>query len=42
MVPTTAEIRKFLTELFNDEELTSLCYDYFFAHRLAADLGAAG
>jgi hypothetical protein len=29
MVPTTAEIRKFLTELFNDEELTSLCYDYF-------------
>lgn len=29
MVPTTAEIRKFLTEFFNDEELTSLCYDYF-------------
>ena len=29
MAPTTADIRKFLTELFNDEELTSLCYDYF-------------
>ena len=29
MVPTTADIRKFLTELFNDEELTTLCYDYF-------------
>ena len=28
MVPT-ADIRKFLTELFNDEELTTLCYDYF-------------
>ena len=29
MAPTTADIRKFLTELFNDEELTSLCFDYF-------------
>ena len=29
MAPTTADIRKFLTELFNDEELTTLCYDYF-------------
>jgi formylglycine-generating enzyme len=29
MAPTTADIRKFLTELFSDEELTSLCYDYF-------------
>ena len=29
MAPTTAEIRKFLTELFSDEELTTLCYDYF-------------
>jgi formylglycine-generating enzyme len=29
MAPTTADIRKFLTELFSDEELTILCYDYF-------------
>ena len=29
MAPTTADIRKFLTELFSDEELTTLCYDYF-------------
>jgi hypothetical protein len=29
MAPTTADIRKFLIELFNDEELTILCYDYF-------------
>jgi formylglycine-generating enzyme len=29
MAPTSADIRKFLTELFSDEELTILCYDYF-------------
>jgi len=29
MAPTTPDIRKFLTELFSDEELTILCYDYF-------------
>lgn len=29
MAPTSADIRKFLIELFNDEELTILCYDYF-------------
>jgi hypothetical protein len=29
MAPTTADIRKFLIELFNDEELTVLCFDYF-------------
>ena len=29
MAPTTADIRKFLTELFSDEDLTILCYDYF-------------
>ena len=29
MAPTTADIRKFLTELFSDEELTTLCSDYF-------------
>ena len=29
MAPTTADIRKLLTELFSDEELTILCYDYF-------------
>jgi formylglycine-generating enzyme len=29
MPTNTADIRKFLTELFSDEELTILCYDYF-------------
>ena len=29
MAPTTADIRKFLAELFSDEELTILSYDYF-------------
>ena len=27
--PNTADIRKFLTEFFSDEELTTLCFDYF-------------
>ena len=27
--PSTANIRKFLTECFSDEELTTLCFDYF-------------
>jgi formylglycine-generating enzyme required for sulfatase activity len=28
-LPSTAEIRQFLTEAFNDEELTALCFDFF-------------
>jgi formylglycine-generating enzyme len=27
--PNTADIRQFLTEAFNDEELTTLCFEYF-------------
>jgi formylglycine-generating enzyme required for sulfatase activity len=27
--PTTAGIRRFLTEFFSDEELSTLCFDYF-------------
>ena len=27
--PNTADIRKFLTEFFSDEELTTFCFDYF-------------
>ena len=27
--PNTADIRRFLTEFFSDEELTILCFDYF-------------
>ena len=29
MIPSTAEIRKFLTKRFSDEELTTFCFDYF-------------
>ena len=29
MVPTTAEIRNFLNETLNDEELNTLCFDFF-------------
>ena len=29
MATNTADIRKFLAEIFSDEELTILCYDYF-------------
>lgn len=28
-MPTTAELRRFLTEAFSDEELKTLCFDYF-------------
>ena len=28
-LPTTADIRKFLTEAFSDDEFTTLCFDYF-------------
>jgi hypothetical protein len=27
--PSTADIRRFLTEFFSDEELTTFCFDYF-------------
>lgn len=27
--PTTADIRRFLTEFFSDEEISTLCFDYF-------------
>ena len=27
--PSTVDIRKFLIEFFSDEELTTLCFDYF-------------
>ena len=27
--PSTADIRQFLAESFNDEELSTLCFDYF-------------
>jgi len=27
--PGTADIRPFLIESFNDEELSTLCFDYF-------------
>ena len=29
MTPTTADIRRFLVDTFNDEELKILCFDYF-------------
>ncbi len=29
MDPTTAELRRFLTDTFSDEELKNLCFDYF-------------
>ena len=29
MEPTTADIRRFLGETFSDEELKTLCFDYF-------------
>jgi hypothetical protein len=27
--PNTADIRRFLTEAFSDEELRTFCFDYF-------------
>ena len=29
MSPTTADLRQFLTDYFSDEELTTLCFDFF-------------
>jgi hypothetical protein len=28
-LPSIADLRQFLTDTFNDEEITSLCFDYF-------------
>ena len=29
MTPTTADIRRFLVDTFSDEDLKTLCFDYF-------------
>ena len=29
MPPATADLRRFLVDAFDDEELKSLCFDYF-------------
>ena len=28
-MPTTADIRRFIMDIFSDEELTTFCFDYF-------------
>ena len=33
-MPTTADMRRFIMDIFNDEELTTFCFDYFRKYRI--------